>query len=139
MSYWPFGRAHNETSSKRPHHSGRYRALAEAASLPPEPLAVSVQYDTRLALIILHLNTGRRLAIPRENLQGLENATEEQIAQIEIFGGLDIAWPQLDLDHYLPALVEGISGSDKWMQNLEREESQLSVASWDLRPRVISR
>jgi hypothetical protein len=95
-------------------------AYERAKNSPPLPMAVSASYDRALDIIVLRLNNGRRLAIPREELQGLENATEAQISQIEIFGGLDIAWPQLDLDHYLPALVEGIYGSEKWMQSLER-------------------
>ena len=93
-------------------------ALERARNEPPTPMAVAAEYDKRLDVIILHLDTGRRLVVQRENLQGLENATEDQIAQIEIFGGLDIAWPQLDLDHFLPALMEGIYGSDAWMKRL---------------------
>jgi hypothetical protein len=98
-------------------------AALERARLDPEPdppMALSAEYDGRLDLVLLHLDNGHRLVIPRENLQGLENTTEAQRSQIEIFGGYDIAWPQLDLDHYLPALMDGIYGSDKWMENLKR-------------------
>jgi hypothetical protein len=93
-------------------------ALERAKSEPDTLTAVAAEYDKRLDLIVLRIDNGLRLVIPRENLQGLENATEAQISQIEIFGGLDIAWPQLDLDHYLPALMKGIYGSDKWMNSL---------------------
>jgi len=95
-------------------------ALEYAKEQSNLPRAISAAYDRALDVIILKIDSGRRLVIPREDLQGLENATEEQIAHIEIFGGLDIAWPQLDLDHYLPALMEGIYGSDQWMQRLQR-------------------
>ena len=96
-----------------------HAALERANTEPPTPVALSASYDRGLDVIVLHIDNGRRLVIPREDLQGLENATANQIAQIEIFGGLDIAWPQLDLDHYLPALMEGIYGSDRWMQSLK--------------------
>jgi len=95
-------------------------ALERAKGQPNLPRALSASYDHALDVIVLKIDNGRRLVIPREDLQGLENATEEQIAHIEIFGGLDVAWPQLDLDHYLPALMKGIYGSDKWMQTLKR-------------------
>jgi len=95
-------------------------ALERAKGQPNLPRAISAVYDRALDVIVLLIDNGRRLVIPREDLQGLENATEEQIAHIEIFGGLDIAWPQLDLDHYLPALVEGVYGSEAWMQKLHR-------------------
>jgi hypothetical protein len=94
-------------------------AYERARNSPPLARALSASYDRNLDVIILHIDSGRRLVIPREDLQGLENATEEQISHIEVFAGVDIAWPQLDLDHYLPALMEGIYGSDKWMESLK--------------------
>jgi hypothetical protein len=94
------------------------RALERAKEFDKVPRALSAEYHRGADIIVLHLNNSRRLVIPREDLQGLENATEAQISQIEIFAGLDIAWPQLDLDHYLPALLQGIYGSDKWMSSL---------------------
>jgi hypothetical protein len=95
-------------------------ALEQAKLLPPRPVAISAEYDKRLDVVILHLDNGRRLVIPREEMQGLKDATEAQLAQIEIFAGQDIAWPQLDVDHYLPYLLEGSYGSEKWMQGLQR-------------------
>ncbi len=96
-------------------------ALERAKMQPPTPMALSAAYDRALDVIVLQIDNGRRLVIPREELQGLEKATEAQISQIEIFNGLDIAWPQLDLDHYLPALMQGIYGSEEWMKTLDRQ------------------
>jgi hypothetical protein len=48
--------------------------------------------------------------------EGLENATASQLGQIEITpSGLGIHFPKLDADLYLPALLEGVLGSRKWM------------------------
>ncbi len=93
-------------------------ALEYAAGLPNRPSAITAKYDRALDVILLGLDNGRRLVIPREDMQGLQAATESQIADIEIFGGTDISWPQLDLDHNLLSLLEGRYGSDEWMQNL---------------------
>lgn len=95
------------------------RALAEAAAAPAEPIALSAEYNRDFDMIILLLDTGRRLLIPREEMQGLENATPEQLSQIEIHAGVDIAWPQLDVDHYLPHLLEGRYASERWKQSRE--------------------
>jgi len=96
-------------------------ALEEARNSPPEPVAVSVEYvGGRADVVVIRLDTGGRLAIPREYLQGLETATEAQLAEIEIHSGLDIAWPQLDVDHYLPYLLEHRYGSKTWMEALHR-------------------
>ena len=94
-------------------------ALEEARSLPPEPHAVRAEYNRALDLILLGLNNGRRLAIPREDMQGLRDATPEQIGEIQIFFGVDICWPQLDLDHNLRSLLKGRYGNERWMQSLE--------------------
>lgn len=92
-------------------------ALEDAKHLPPEPAALSGEYNRALDLIILKIDDGSRLTIPREQLQGLEDATPEQLAHIEIFGGNDIAWPELDVDHYLPHLLAGKYSTERWKQS----------------------
>jgi hypothetical protein len=94
-------------------------ALEEASKRPPRPVAVCAEYVGGDAdLVVIRLDKGGRLAIPREYLQGLENATEAQLKEIEIHSGVDIAWPQLDVDHYLPYLLEHRYGNKKWMESL---------------------
>lgn len=96
-------------------------AIAEARMLPDRPMGVSAEYLGGTAdVVVIRLNTGGRLAIPREYLQGLENATAAQLAEIEIHAGVDIAWPQLDVDHYLPSLLEHRYGNAKWMEGLRQ-------------------
>jgi hypothetical protein len=95
-------------------------ALEGAKEFDKEPRVSAAEYNAQLDVVVLHLNTGRRLVIPREELQGLENASETQLAEIEIFAGLSLAWPQLDVDHYLPHLLEHRYGSDRWMEAMQR-------------------
>lgn len=95
-------------------------ALEAARHLPPEPVAVSAEWNRALDVIMLRLDNGRRLVIPRENMQGLQDATPEQIADVQIFFGVDICWPQLDLDHNLRSLLKGRYGNDRWMEDLEQ-------------------
>jgi hypothetical protein len=95
-------------------------ALDRAKEFDKEPRVTAAEYSRPLDVIVLHLDTGRRVVIPREELQGLEDATEAQLAEIEIFAGLSLAWPQLDVDHYLPHLLEHRYGNDRWMEALQR-------------------
>ncbi len=95
-------------------------ALEEARHLPPETHALSGEWNRALDVIVLHLDNGRRLVIPREDLQGLRDATPEQISDIQVFFGNDICWPQLDLNHDLQALLKGRYGNDRWMEALQR-------------------
>lgn len=81
--------------------------------------AVSARYDRRTSRVILNLNTGVQLSVPTRNLEGLTDAPEEYLAEIEISpAGLGLHWPKLDADVYVPALLQGIFGSKKWMAAL---------------------
>ena len=94
-------------------------ALEEAKEFDDEPRAVSAEYVSATDAVMIHLSTGGRLIIPREDLQGLENATPRQLAEIQLWGGgISLSWPQLDVDHYLPHLLEHRYGSDAWMEKL---------------------
>jgi len=99
------------------------RALLRAGALEGEPRVVSVEYrpGAGLDLLILKLSDGRREIIPREDLEGLENATREQVARIEILGnGTGLHWPELDVDHYVPGLLKHIYGTKRWMAEIGR-------------------
>ena len=71
--------------------------------------------------LILQLSNGRRFIVPREDLEGLEKATPTQLAEIRIHAGLGLVWPQLDVDHYLPYLLETNQEYATLMKEIERE------------------
>lgn len=78
--------------------------------------AVSARYDRRRARIIVALNTGVELTFPAQLAQGLADASPDSLAEIEISGaGLGLHWPRLDVDLYIPALMQGVFGSKAWM------------------------
>jgi len=96
-------------------------ALRRAAVLKGEPLAQSVEYIQDLRLLIVGLSNGRRLVLPVEDLQGLTDATQEQMRRYELLGGgTGISFPELDVDLYVPALIEGVYGNRRWMAELGR-------------------
>lgn len=81
--------------------------------------AVSARYDRRASRVIVNLNTGVQLSVPTRNLEGLTDAPEDDLAEIEISpAGLGLYWPKLDADVYVPSLLQGIFGSKKWMAAL---------------------
>lgn len=98
-------------------------ALAVARQQAHSPHVVRAEYlpGPGLDLIILHMSDGRRCVLPREELQGLQDATPSQLAHIELLGrGTGLHWPELDADLYVPALLEGIYGTPRWMDKLSR-------------------
>jgi len=78
--------------------------------------AVGVHYDPRTSRIVVDLNTGVELAFPPSLMEGLAGASPEKLADVKISpSGLGLHWPKLDADAYIPALLQGIFGSRRWM------------------------
>lgn len=78
--------------------------------------AVSARYDRRAARVRVRLDSGLELAFPPGLAEGLAGASPEDLAEIEVSpAGLGLHWPRLDVDLYLPALLEGVFGSRRWM------------------------
>ncbi len=85
-------------------------AIARAQLEPEGPTVLSVEYhaEPSLDLFILKISDGRRIVLPREDLQALQGSTPEQAADFVIGPfGTDVWWPQLDEGIYLPNLLEG--------------------------------
>ena len=108
------------------------RAIERAKDLRGELRVTQVEYrpGPGLDLLILKLNDGHRHVIPREDLQGLQSATKEQIARVEILGsGTGLHWPDLDVDFYVPGLLRGIYGTRKWMAQIGRSGGSVKSAA----------
>ena len=98
-------------------------AIQRASAVADEPRVISLEYrpGRGLDLLILQMSDGHRCVLPREDLQGLQNATREQVAKIEILGqGTGLHWPLLNVDLYVPALLSGIYGTRRWMAEIGR-------------------
>ena len=78
--------------------------------------AVSARYDRRAGRVIIDLNTGVQIAFPTRLAEGLAGASPTDLSEIEISpAGLGLHWPKLDADVYVPALLQGVFGSKRWM------------------------
>lgn len=92
------------------------QAEKRMAALRDTGHATAARYDRRTSRIVIELNTGVQLAFPTHLAEGLADATAEDLAHIEISPtGLGLHWPRLDADLYVPALLQGIFGSKRWM------------------------
>ncbi|CAN5518496.1 DUF2442 domain-containing protein [soil metagenome] len=97
------------------------QALLRASTESDDPRAIHVDYRPGLDLLILKMSDGHRLCLPREDLEGLQNASKQDVAQVEILGGgTGLHWPSLDVDLYVPALLHHIYGTRRWMAQLGR-------------------
>jgi hypothetical protein len=73
---------------------------------------VSARYDEDAEAIDLRFGGGGSMSIPRKLVPGLERATETKIESIVVSPAGDaLSWPSLDVDVYVPGLVERAFGT----------------------------
>jgi hypothetical protein len=81
-----------------------------------QPHAAAARYDAKADRIIVDLTNGATFAFPPRLVQGLEEGTTEQLAEVEVLaGGFGLHWETLDVDYTVPGLVNGVFGTAKWM------------------------
>jgi Protein of unknown function (DUF2442) len=84
-----------------------------------EPRATKVRYDRRRDSIVVELSNGCSFAFPPRLGQGLENATDDQLAEVTILGaGYGLHWAALDVDLSIQGLLAGIFGTRAHMARL---------------------
>jgi hypothetical protein len=85
-------------------------------SLRTEPRARAARYDRKTGRIQVDLTNGCSFAFPARKAQGLQRASDEELAQIEILGlGLGLHWERLDVDLSVPGLLAGLFGTKAYM------------------------
>jgi hypothetical protein len=81
-----------------------------------EPRATAVHYDGRRGQVIVELTNGCSFAFPPHLAQGLESATDAQLAAVEVLGtGYGLHWDALDVDLSVPGLLAGLFGTASHM------------------------
>ncbi|WEQ54167.1 DUF2442 domain-containing protein (plasmid) [Komagataeibacter oboediens] len=79
------------------------------------PQAIAAGCDATTGRVTVELSNGTRFEFPASQAQGLERATPEQLAQVEIMGGYGLHWEALDADLLVPELMAGLFGSRAYM------------------------
>jgi hypothetical protein len=86
------------------------------AARATEPRAASARYDRKRRRIVVDLVNGSTFAFPAALVQGLETATDDQLADVQILGsGYGLHWESLDVDFSVPGLLAGIFGTRAYM------------------------
>ena len=98
--------------------------IAKASAIANEPRVLEAAYVSTDGLdsLVLKMSNNRRKLIPREEIQGLSDAPPESLSNIEVSpNGTSLRWPLLDVDLYVPPLLQGIVGTREWMKHLGRQ------------------
>ena len=94
------------------------QANERGKSLRDKAFIVNARYTKRDGLVA-KLHSGIELRVPVFLVEGLKEATVDELKQIEVSpSGLGLHWPKLDVDLYIPALLEGITGTKRDMAAL---------------------
>ena len=111
--------------TKRQMQAARTRAQAIQSHVPQAPGAA---YNPDTGLVCIRLSNGIVIGLPAVQTQGLEAASTAGLSNIHISpSGYGIHFPELDVDLYLPALMEGIFGTKAWMAERGRKGGQAST------------
>lgn len=95
------------------------------------PRAAGARYDGRSGRIVVELSNGCVFAFPARLAQGLEAATDGQLAEVEVLGsGYGLHWEGLDVDLSVPGLLAGLFGTKAYMaQRAGRVSSPAKAAA----------
>jgi len=81
-----------------------------------EPRATAARYDPERGLVIVELTNGCLFGFPARAVQGLEAATDDELAGVEILGaGYGLHWDALDVDLSVPGVLAEIFGTRAYM------------------------
>jgi hypothetical protein len=99
----------------------RSEAIAQAEErgahqLATEPRARAARYDRRHGRVLVELTNGCSFAFPARDAEGLEQASDADLAQVEVLGlGVGLHWERLDVDLSVPGLLMGLFGTKAYM------------------------
>ena len=100
-----------DVTSKDRERYDRARALGEARAQDPSAV-VAARYDPEKDLIELEFAGGSSMTIPRNVVPELQRATASKMGSIVVsLAGDALSWPSLDVDVYVPGLVERAFGT----------------------------
>ena len=81
------------------------------------PVARSARFDTSTGRIVVELTDDRVYAFPPSLSQDLAGADARDFQEIVVDGaGLNLNFPRLDADLFVPALIAGVFGTRDWME-----------------------
>jgi hypothetical protein len=111
--------------------------LAEAkrrwtAERAERPVPTTVRLDVASERIIVDFTNGASFIFPARALEGLQDATVEQLADVELLGETGLHWESLDADFTISGLMSGIFGTKTFMDAQRQggqSRSQAKVAA----------
>ena len=117
MSELEFEDSHYRTATER---GERERAQS--------PVPSSVRFDQSTGRLLVEFTNGAALLVPARSLQGLEDATDAELAEVELAGETGLHWESRDVDFTIAGLMRGIFGTARFMDARRKGGQSRSAA-----------
>lgn len=89
-----------------------------------EPRIAAARYDRGSGRMVIDLTNGCTFLFPPQVLQGLETASDDEIAEVEILGGgSGLHWDVGGADYSIAGLLAGRFGTKAYMEARQRNAS----------------
>jgi len=92
------------------------------------PVPVSVRFDRSSERVIVEFENGAAFVFPARALQGLKDATPEELSEVELLGETGLHWDSRDVDYTIAGLMKGIFGSKAFMEGQQKGGQSRSAA-----------
>lgn len=91
-------------------------------------IPADVRYDPASGRVVVEFRNGAIFMVPVAMLQGLAEASPDDLAQVELLGETGLHWPTLDIDFTIAGLMQGIFGTAKFLEASRRGGQSRSPA-----------
>ncbi|PYE35750.1 uncharacterized protein DUF2442 [Rhizobium sp. PP-F2F-G38] len=91
-------------------------------------VVTAVRFDVPSERVVVDFTNGASFLFPARALEGLQDATTEQLAEVELLGETGLRWESLDADYTISGLMSGIFGTESFMDAQRRGGQSRSPA-----------
>ena len=92
------------------------------------PTPSAVRFDAQTGRLIVEFGNGAALLIPARALQGLEDASDAELSEVELAGETGLHWPKRDVDFTIAGLMRGVFGTVRFMDAQRKGGQSRSAA-----------
>ncbi|MBP0615828.1 DUF2442 domain-containing protein [Jiella mangrovi] len=103
------------------------RATDDDLASRPQPK--SARYDADSGRIVVEFTNGSAFMVPARSLQDLQQASDEDLAEVELLGNTGLHWEKLDVDFTITGLMSGIFGTARFMREVQSKGGRSQSAA----------
>lgn len=92
------------------------------------PVPASVRFDRGSGRVVVEFTNDAAFMFPARHLQGLEDASDEELAEVELLGETGLHWETRDVDFRIAGLMAGVFGNARFMEAARRGGQSASAA-----------